>query len=106
MHDLPGAQGVLYIAVGEAYVAEARQSAASVKAVMPDVPVTLITSRPQPGTIFDRVIAITQNDYRSTDRARLLLLSPYERTLFLDTDTYVCAPVDELFTLLEKADRI
>ena len=96
--------GVLYIAVGESYVAEAQRSAASVKAMMPHLPVTLISNHPDPGSMFDTVVTITQNGYRSTDRARLLLLSPYVRTLFLDTDTHVCAPVDELFTLMDRFD--
>jgi len=36
------------------------------------------------------------------DKSRLIRESPYERTLFIDADTYVVEPIPELFSLVDK----
>ncbi len=97
-------KGVVYIATGEKYIDEACQSAASLKAHMPDLPVTIITNAPVEIPVFDRVIIISIPYYGYSDKVQYMYLSPYEETLFLDTDTYVCADFSELFTLLERFD--
>lgn len=96
--------GVMYIAVGESFVAEAAHSAASVKAQMPQLPIALVSNRAPGDSVFDTVVQVEQREYASTDRARLLMLSPFERTLYLDTDTFVCLPITELFVLLDRFD--
>ena len=82
-------RGVIYVATGPAYVAEALVSAASVKRHMPDLPITLYTDRSVTSPHVDEVVRFDADGYFS--RIPRLASSPYERRLFLDSDTYVCA---------------
>jgi hypothetical protein len=96
------ADGILYVALGERYVEAAVESARSVRAVMPDVRITIATGAPAPDG-FDETIPLSEPDGY---RAKILgmLASPFDRTLFLDVDTYVAADVSELFSLLDAFD--
>src|SRR5437879_782202 len=82
-------RGFVYIAFGQDYVEEAAASARSVRALH-QYPITLITDK-QPaqhvGTVFDTVrVETLRRDY--SDKI-LMGTSPYERTIFLDSDTVV-----------------
>jgi hypothetical protein len=94
--------GVIYVATGERHVAEALVSARSLKTHMPDLPVTLYTDRMLAAADVDDVVAFGGDGYLS--RIPILEMSPYERTLFLDSDTYVCGDLAELFALLDEFD--
>jgi hypothetical protein len=95
-------QGVIYIATGERHVAEALVSAKSLKTHMPHVAVTLYTDQSVVASDVDDVVAFAADGYLS--RIPVLEGSPYERTLFLDSDTYVCGDLAGLFTLLDEFD--
>ncbi|XCN73758.1 MAG: hypothetical protein Q3M24_03100 [Candidatus Electrothrix aestuarii] len=101
-------QGVVYIATGERFVEEALLSASSVQRQMPDVPICLFTDLksiaedPPPG--IDQVILLTEVTRSCRDKIRPLALSPYKKTLFFDTDTYLVEPVYDLFELLDRFD--
>ncbi|CAN5787567.1 hypothetical protein BH09VER1_BH09VER1_18480 [soil metagenome] len=98
-------RGILYVATGDRFVAEARLSALSAKQHMPDLPTLLYTDRPVPaGSPFDEVRRLESPRHFFVDKVAPLAESPFERTLFLDTDTFVCAPVYDLFTLLDRYD--
>ena len=99
-------RGVIYIATGPAYVAEALLSAASVKSSMPAVPITLFSDCEPADANIDRVVRIEPDPYRPTAALKHthIVASPYRETLYLDTDTYVCGKLDGLFTLLEVFD--
>jgi hypothetical protein len=94
--------GVIYVATGERHVAEALVSARSLKTHMPDLPVTLYTDRRLDRADADDVVAFAGDGYLS--RIPVLERSPYERTLFLDSDTYVSGDLAELFALLDEFD--
>ena len=98
----PDSRGVVYVATGARYIAEARESAASVRDAMPGVPICLITdAEVDRGPSFDAVVLSREGG--GTKRFKQNLhLSPYDRTLFLDTDTYVTRDVSDLFTLLDR----
>ncbi len=97
--------GVIYIATGLKYVNEAIQSATSLKTKMPKLPVTIFTDQEVEAKCFDQVELITQSELDSRIyKISYMYKSPYERTLFIDTDTYVCADFSEVFTLLDKFD--
>lgn len=102
--------GVLYIAIGPEYLREAKVSAESLRVCMPDVSVALITDQAVNDDRFDRVIAEDSlpDDYGSTDPVGSPDLwpdvSPFERTIFLDTDTYVHSNISELFGVLDESD--
>ena len=97
-------EGVLYLATGEQYINEARRSAQSVRDHMPDTDIALITDEQMESDLFD-VVKIEQSlrdDFSSSNLHSGL--SPFDRTLFLDTDTYVCDDVSELFDILDDFD--
>jgi len=98
-------RGVLYVATGEQYLNEAAISAQSVKACMPQMHITVFTD--QPGiniACFDEIGIIEDPQYSYIDKIQPLKKSPYERTLFLDSDTYIADPCEELFELLDRFD--
>ncbi len=97
-------QGVVYIATGRQFVNEALASAASLKKHMPDLPVTLFTDEHVTSEHLDNVVKIQGPKYSVEDKVRNISKSPYDHTLFLDTDTYVCDDFSELFELLERFD--
>lgn len=100
-------RGCLFVATGkDAFLREAIYNARQVSKYMPGLPIALCTElttkRPKP---FSQLIHLddgTANAHKL--KARSLLLSPFEQTLFLDTDAFVQAPLWELFSLLEEAD--
>ena len=101
-------RGVVYVATGEKFVAEALISVRSVKKQMPEIPITLFTDLQglvgNPPEGVDSVCYLTQVTNSCRDKIYPLTDSPYEKTLFLDTDTYVCKPVYDLFTMLDRFD--
>ena len=96
--------GVLYIAIGKKYIDEAQISAASLKAKMPHIPVTIFANEEVKTPEFDESVVLNQPYYSNQDKVVHLYDSPYEHTLFLDTDTYICDDFSELFDILENFD--
>ena len=104
--------GVLYIAVGSDFVEEAIHSAHSIQEHMGDIEVAIATdSTDYDLEIFDHTVQLDDPKQLNThDRTWLYdttigpELSPFDRTLYLDTDTYLCADVSELFELLDEYD--
>jgi hypothetical protein len=96
--------GVLYVAIGAQYAAEAAHSAASVKAHSPDLALTLFTDSAVSNPLFDRVVGVPPGPYDRLNKPRYLAQTPYARTLYLDTDTYACGDLQPLFTLLDRFD--
>jgi len=115
-------KGILYVATGARYVEEARSSARSVRACNPSLPICLVTDQPiEPDADFDIVrdvhetpsgTAAGPENYLALDRVAYyrkilpLVRSPFEKTLFLDTDTWVGDSLEDLFTLLDRFDLL
>jgi hypothetical protein len=102
----PFGRGVVYTAIRERFVEEARVSARSVRRFLPEARIALFTDqrieRTEP---FDEVIRLTSlSDRPHLDKLHGMMRSPFAETLFLDTDTYVCGDVAELFELLARFD--
>jgi hypothetical protein len=97
--------GFVYVATGEGYLKEALLSASSLRAVMPNASICLITdvTSPMPSGLFDTVRLETEVCRNPIDKLRSIDC-PYERVIFLDTDTYVCGDLSELFDLLDRFD--
>lgn len=96
--------GVVYIANGRKYIDEAFQSATSLKDKMPSMHTTIFSTEDVKAHCFDRIVVIQDSQNGYLDKVLCMSYSPYDYTLFLDTDTYVCSDFSELFTLLEKYD--
>jgi hypothetical protein len=93
--------GVFYAASGQEYIEEAVQSAKSVKRHT-SLPTALCTGEEVSHPAFDQVIESssgTSDPYEQ--KVERLRCSPFEKTLFLDTDTYVCRDISDLFGLLD-----
>ena len=113
--------GVLYIATGASYLEEARRSAQSVKKHSPTLSIGVVTDQSiQPDADFDMVLDVSANTVLEEHQERYLtqdtvpysrkilplFQSPFQKTIFLDSDTFVAAPLDELFTLLDHFDLL
>jgi len=102
--------GVLYTATGERYINEVLRSAESLKRVSSE-PVTLISNEPVESPYIDTNIVRTfDGDVYGVPYDpyyyKILVIDelPYERTLFLDTDTYIYDDISSLFEWLDEFD--
>ena len=98
-----GPFGFVYVATGAQYVTEATESAHSLRRFHRER-ICLVTNRePASGHPFDDVII--RPELTDNIRSKLNMdLCPYERFIFLDTDTRVIGPLAELFQLLDAFD--
>jgi hypothetical protein len=97
-------RGIVYVAWGRQFVQEAINSAWHVKKYMSD-PITLIT--PEPVDLEHPFDTIIQIPAKGTYRDKICMcLSPYDHTIFLDTDTCIMDTLDELYELLERFDLV
>lgn len=95
-------KGVIYVATGADYVDLARASATSLRAVEPDMPIDLFTDDPAAAGLgmFDQVHAVARDHARA--KLECMAQTRFQRTLFLDADTLVLAPLGDLFDLLAR----
>lgn len=99
--------GFLYIATGSRYIRESVYSAATFKSVMPEIPIALFTddaSAIPAGSAFSEVRTIFQSNHDFGDKILPLKDSPFQKTVFLDTDTYCVAPCRDMFEILDRFD--
>lgn len=96
-------RGVFYISGDDEYIHEARRSAESVASNTSDIDIAIATDAESPGDIFDRVIECSPSrSFR--DKVELMDHSPYDRTLYLDTDTYVTGELSPVFQVLSRGN--
>src|SRR3989344_5140172 len=101
-------RGVIYIATGDKSIKEALYSAKSLKLKSPQLEITLYTDQEvKERGLFTEIIRIP-NIFKDTTKflgkIKILQNSPYQKTLYLDSDTYILEDITELFVLLEKFD--
>ncbi len=101
-------EGFLFIATGKKYIQEAVTSAKRIRQIGCKTPITLVCdSKPNDEGIFDdiRVEPVNINEAGFMYKARQLAsIMPYDRTFFLDSDTYMIEDCSELFQLLDFFD--
>jgi len=105
-------QGYLYAATGKQFTDEAAASVKSLRRFNSKIHVTLITDIPCTYSEFDD-IQIVNFDSSNINwkkgllyKALALQNSPYDKTFFVDTDTYFTEECAELFDLLEYNDLL
>lgn len=98
------ARGVVYVAIGNSFIDEARQSAASLRAIHPNLSITLFSSISINASCFDQVVIVENPQPAHLDKLNGIIRSPYDRTLYLDTDTYICGEIESVFDLLDRFD--
>ena len=102
-------EGYLYVAYGEKFIKEAIASASSLKKYHRDAHITLVTTELIEENIFDNIIILEHRTKGSKGQGYMykvqgLLKTPYEKTFFVDTDTYFLDSCQELFFLLDYYD--
>lgn len=97
-------RGILYVATGTRYLAEAEWSARSVRRVSPKIPLAIVSDCSPSDNLFDVRMHLPNPTFSFQDKIIPLIKTPFEQTLFLDTDTFAIKPVDEIFELLVRFD--
>jgi len=112
--------GYLYYADSENYLSEAIQSATRLEQVQPNAKISVISPGEAPPPfemripigqqIEDKTLLKDPEDVKGAWKLSLLrridslLLTPYDRTLYLDSDTYAVESPKEVFQLLDYFD--
>jgi alpha-N-acetylglucosamine transferase len=96
-------QGFLYIALGKRYILEAEMSARSLKRFT-QYPVCIVTDEDGYSSEYFDVVVIQKGERDFVSKIVGMQKSPFEKTIFLDSDTFVCSCVDHLFDILELFD--
>jgi hypothetical protein len=96
--------GFVYIATGMNYVREAAESVVSLRRHNPKARVCLVTdSQPDGNAFWDDLVILEQPTFSFRDKIEMQR-APYERCIYLDTDTTVWGDLSELFTILTRYD--
>lgn len=98
--------GILYVATGADYVEEANESAVSFRRHNPEIPLAIATDCPEVAdkSLFAHVFRLENPSGNFFDKIHGMLLSPFARTAFIDTDAYAADSITDLFRVLEKFD--
>ena len=95
-------QGVLYIAFGDLFLKEMLLSAESVKKHCPNLHITAFSDKPVESRFIDRTQLIEVTHLRP--KIDYIAHSPYDQTLFLDTDALIDHNIEDMFEILGKYD--
>lgn len=96
-------KGVLYIFYGDPkYKNEAIVSAQSLKKFCSDIHITAFSDAKFESQYFDDVVLVKPTGVRS--KVDYIWDSPYEETLFLDSDVIINRDISDLFSILVKFD--
>jgi hypothetical protein len=71
---------------------------------MPGLPVCLVTDKPTESPAFDTVIVAEENTLHPYQFKLNMWMAPYEKVVFLDSDTQLVGDIGELFKLLDNFD--
>ncbi len=101
--------GVLFIATGKRYIQAGIRAAKTVHRAMPDLPIHLYANWKENGFRFDETpfpftsVSEIENPHRRS-KVDYLAKTPFEKTLYLDTDTAVVSDIRDIYDLLERFD--
>lgn len=97
-------KGYLYIAFGRSFLDEALLSVESLKQFS-SFPVHLITDVSYAPSVHDHFTSFEVVSFaHARSKVDYISESPYEKTIYLDTDIIVDQPVDDLFNILDLYD--
>lgn len=93
--------GFVYAACGQGYTDLAHISASSLRNVCPDAQIDLFTdSETLDDSPFDQVFGLNHSWFRPKFEA--LIRARFERSIYLDADTFVTADISDIFVVLER----
>ena len=93
--------GVIYIVFGERAIEEAKYSARTVKETS-GLQVAVFCDSPVESEYFDKVTLIERENQRP--KVDYVYESPFECTLYLDSDTRVTSDITDMFQILHRFD--
>lgn len=98
--------GILYVATGADYVEEANESAVSFRRENPEIPLAIVTDCPETANkdLFTHIFPLSNPNGNFFDKIHGMLLSPFARTAFIDTDACAADSIADLFRVLERFD--
>lgn len=101
--------GIFYVAAGQKYINEACKSARSIKNINPTLKISIACNQKLEEELFDRIIVVDEtvtcrNEGLLFKSKYLYDLSPYQKTLFVDTDTFFIGDVESGFAILDYFD--
>lgn len=98
-------KGILYVATGEKYIHEASKSARSVRRHNSDIPIAIITDfGGDIPSVFNKVIQKNSIESHWGSASLYLKQTPFRKTIYLDTDTYINSDVSDVYDLLNQFD--
>lgn len=97
-------EGIMYVATGKKYENEVKEAIKRVRNVMPAVPIALYTDLSDIHTDVEYLYKIDNPQYHFGDKVNAFARTPFDKTIFLDTDTYLVDSIQELFLLLDRFD--
>jgi hypothetical protein len=102
---------IVFACSGTAYASEALTAARRARRLMPGHPCVGFADPVgaavfRDSGLFHEVHEIADPAYSFIDKTRIALPAHYDAALFLDTDTYMAAPVEDVFTLLDRFDLV
>ncbi len=95
-------RGIVYIAVGAAFMRDAERSAMTAKRQHPDLPICLFSDVPSNDPVFDHWREIKNPHRRS--KLDCIIQTPCHKMLYLEPDTRVVGSIVEPFGLLDRYD--
>src|SRR6266498_441972 len=98
-------EGFLYVAFGKRYLQEAEISARSLKRFT-NLPICLITDEEGYGSEYVDIVLIEKGERDFVSKIIGMQRTPFERTIFLDSDTFICSSIDKLFEVLDLFDML
>jgi hypothetical protein len=97
-----GTCGYIYAATGTRYVTLARRSARNLRQLVPDASIDLFTDQSVTDPVFDQVHQVDRISKRPKMEA--LRRSRFDKTIYMDADTMVIAPIGDIFAVLDHFD--
>lgn len=94
--------GVIFATTGKNYTELAERAARSVKENCPGLEVDLFTDQLGEMPVFDRIHQLEDPHRRSKIDA--MILSRFDKTLYLDADLFVIADIRDVFEVLDRFD--
>ena len=104
-NDWKGTMGFAYVATGELFFREAAEAARHLRTANPAARICLIADKVHGEKFWDDLVLVEQPGFNFRDKLNLAKC-PYERFVYLDTDTYVAGDLSDLFELLTRYDVI
>ena len=102
--------GFLYVAFGSKHTIEALGSVKSLRRSNPNAVIAIVTDQLVTDPDFSQIIKAKSPELTDSKNFHVkiagLQQSPFERTLFLDTDTLICDDLTNLFALFNRFDLL